>query len=353
MSQRTSRAYGTRRDPAGSPPPDPQSRSADLSLEHPLIRKPGPADLAQIRDFLLESSGLYPDIERWWSTKVQSAAAGKRVVLVVDLADRIEGLFIGKPGISAKVCALRLRNRVRNHGIGRSLITEGLERLVGRNTARLHVTISEAAEDGSLAFFESIGFSRMAVARDRYQRGVDEFVYGGPVEAVLDTLRGNLAQGVERMLFGTMPRTLPHENTILMSVRPEFAESMMQRRKTVEFRRMFSTKHVGARVVFYVTHPVRMFLLTATIAGIDHRPKRQLWSEHRERGGISRDSFDYYFAGTENGYAIELEDLRPVPNQLCLKEAQRLCPTLRPPRSFQSLAPTSPLLRALDLPVNI
>ena len=338
----------------GLPKSDPLPLSANRTRQRPLIRQVRPEDFVQIRDFLMESSDIYPDIARWWSRKAQpSAAAGRRLILVVDVNHRIEGLLIGKPGNSAKLCALRLRDGVRNQGVGRTLLTEGIVRLANRETNRLHVTISEAAEEGCLAFFESIGFRRMAIERNRYQRGVDEFVYGCRAADLLEILRDDLSQGVERTLFGTMPRTLPHESFLLMSVRPEFAEPMLQKRKTVEFRRRFSTRHIGARVVFYVSHPVRQFLLTATIADIDHRPNRQLWRENRENGGVSRNNFDRYFAGTHNGYAIQLKDLRPVPNQLCLKDAQRICPGLKPPQSFQALEPTSPLLRALHLPVNI
>ncbi|HAU36312.1 MAG TPA: hypothetical protein DCX07_01160 [Phycisphaerales bacterium] len=233
------------------------------------------------------------------------------------------------------------------------MVTEGLGRLMEPDTTHVHVTISEAAEEGCLAFFESIGFRRKAVEPNRYRRGVDEFIYSCPAGELAGVLRDNLSRGVERTLFGTMPKTLPQENTLLMSLRPEFAELMLRHRKTVEFRRKFSTKHVGARVIFYVTHPVRQFLFMATIANVDHRPKKQLWTTHRAEGGVSKELFDHYFSGMENGYAIRLDNLQPIPNQLYLRDAQRVCPALRPPQSFQALEPQSPLLRALDLPVNV
>src|SRR6266487_1527915 len=70
-----------------------------------LIRPAQEEDYAKIRDFLLESSHLYPDIESWWHNRVRPTfEQGGRIVLVVDSGSSLEGLFIGKPGDSAKLC---------------------------------------------------------------------------------------------------------------------------------------------------------------------------------------------------------------------------------------------------------
>src|SRR5579872_3237989 len=90
-----------------------------------LIRPANEDDYGNIRDFLLESCHLYPEIEVWWQERVKpSVRAGKRIALVVDSGDSLEGILIAKPGESAKLCSLRLRESFRNQGIGRVLLTE-------------------------------------------------------------------------------------------------------------------------------------------------------------------------------------------------------------------------------------
>ena len=176
-----------------------------------LIRQAEVHDDARIREFLLESSNLYPDIESWWCNSVfPNLQSDRRTVLVVDAGNSIEGLFIGKPGISAKLCTMRLRESVRNQGVGRALVTEGLSRLLGSNPSRFHVTISEAAEEGCVGFFESIGFRRIAVERSRYRQGVDEFIYSCPRDEIYETVNNELSRGVERILFGSVPLSMPH-----------------------------------------------------------------------------------------------------------------------------------------------
>lgn len=319
-----------------------------------LIRPAQLKDYAEIQEFLLESSAVYPGIVFWWDNRVRpNIEQGRRIVLVVDTGSSLEGLFIGKHGNSAKLCTLRLRESVRDQGVGRTLVTEGLSRLLDPDTKRFHVTISEAAEEGCKPFFESIGFRQIAVQPNRYRHGLDELIYSCPRAEVTEIIENELSHGIDRTLFGVVPKQMPDEQTLLMSLRPEFAESILQGRKTVELRRKFSKKYEGSTIVFYVTYPVQQFMFTAKVAKVDHGPKKHLWNMYQQECGISQVSFDKYFTGTSNGYAIHLSDIKLVPNQLLLKHAKEVCPQLRPPQSFQKLEPKSPLLRALDLPVHI
>jgi predicted transcriptional regulator len=225
--------------------------------------------------------------------------------------------------------------------------------LLNSDPSRFHVTVSEGAEEGCAAFFESVGFRRIAVQSNRYRAGVDEFIYSCSKEQIEDAIRGELAQGIERTLFGVVPRSMPKEHTLLMSLRPEFAELVLQGRKTIEFRRRFSRKYEGATIVFYITRPVKQFMFTATVAQVDHRQTDQLWSVYQGDGGVSREVFDQYFSGVSYGYAIHLSNVRQIPAQLNLEQAQEVSPTLRAPQSFQRLEPRSPLVRALQLQVNV
>ncbi|HUU18174.1 MAG TPA: GNAT family N-acetyltransferase [Sedimentisphaerales bacterium] len=319
-----------------------------------LIRPAQLEDYAEIREFLLESSSLYPGIEFWWDNRVRpTIEQGRRVVLVVDAKGSLEGLFIGKPGNLAKLCTLRLRESVRNQGVGRVLVTEGLNRLLDRDTSRFHVTISEAAEKGCTSFFESIGFQRIAIEPNRYKKGLDEFVYSCQRNEVVEIINNELSQGIERTLYGVIPKQMPKEQTLLMSLKPEFAELILQGRKTIEFRRKFSKKYEGAMIVFYISRPLQQFMFTATIAQVDHNQKKCLWSDYEQECGISQTTFDQYFYGIDYGYAIRLSNVKTLPNQLALEHAKNIYPQLRPPQSFQRLGPKSPLLRALDLPVHI
>lgn len=326
----------------------------ELKTNDLLIRPAIKEDSAAIREFLLESSSFYPGIELWWDSRVfPSMQTNRRVVLVVEAKNAIEGLFIGKSGKFAKICTLRLRETVRNRGVGRALITEGLTSILTPNAARCHVTISEAAEQGCVPFFESIGFRQAAVIPNRYKKGVDEFVYSCARQELSEVLYNELAEGLDRTLYGAIPVPLAKEQTLVMSLRPEFAAAILEQKKTIELRRKFSKKYEGATIIFYITHPVQQFMFTARISHVDHAPKKQLWMKYQGQCHISQQAFSAYFSGTSFGYAIHLTDVRLVPKQLRLEHAKKACPALRPPQSFQRLEAKSPLRSILELPVHI
>lgn len=325
-----------------------------IQLKNLLIREAKPEDHTRIQEFLAESNFLYPDIDCWWRKRViPGISEGLRKVLVACSGASIDGIFIGKLGDSAKICTLRLRESARNQGVGRALVTEGLTKLLVTKANRFHVTISEAAEEGAIDFFESLGFGRIGVESDRYRKGVDEFIYACSGQEVEEMVRNELAKGVDKTLFGSIPLQMPHEQTLLMSLKPRFAKPIIEGNKVVEFRRRFSRKYEGATIVFYITSPVKRFLFSARISRVDHQTTENLWKEYHQGGGVSRETFEQYFRGVNNGYAIILSDVTALPRQLELENAKRICPQLRPPQSFQILQPKSRLLQALELPVNL
>lgn len=322
----------------------------NLMIEAPLIRQGRVEDGRQIRDFLLESSDLYPGIERWWDRKVRPGASrGERVVIVAERNGRIEGIFIGKRGQAAKLCTLRLREAIRGCGAGRALAAMGIRQLLERGARSVRVTISEGAGEASRGFFEALGFRQRAVAPDRYVDGVGEYVYSAPANRLRSATEGILSGGVEQTLFGTVPVKRPAPGPLLFSIRPEYAELILQGRKQVEFRRKFSHEHEGALAVFYVSQPVGQFAFSASIAKVAAGSPRSLWGTYRSHGGVPRRTFDRYFKGARTGFALVLQNVAPLPVRKSLEEVRPVQPDLRPPQSFMRMHEKPRLLEALGL----
>lgn len=322
----------------------------------PAIRESHPSDLEVIKNLLLESSHLYPGIDHWWDNRVApDIATGRRVVLVAVAGAGIEGVFIGKSGRHSKLCTLRLRQGVRNQGLGMALVAIGLRDLIRHGARDIHVTVSEAAESSCSMFFEALGFRRIAVARDRYVPDIDEFVYSCPAPDVCALLRDDLLPRVMRAREGAAAEHGPSgevPNLLLMSLKPHFADLFMQGRKSVELRRRFSEKYTGAQVLFYVSSPVCQFSSIASVSRVEHMSTSDLWSEHRENVGISKEAFDQYFAGVGNGYAITMKDFRVLTQQVSLQAVRLIYPWFMPPQSFRTLESGSILTRLLNSPAG-
>jgi predicted transcriptional regulator len=247
------------------------------------------------------------------------------------------GLVIAKRGRRAKLCALRVREPLSNRGWGRGLLRAAAEALCRGGTEEIYVTLSEALAAEHRRFFEILGFTRLACLRDKYVRGVGEFVYTWPREAIWTFLSRCKAGGLgpttdaRRGDSGALP-------DIIMSLRPRYARLILEGRKTIEFRRRFSRRHVGARVLFYVSSPVQAFQFTATIGAVHCSFPRELWVAHHCNGGVDEGTFDAYFAGASHGYALALQEVRPLSRALRLADALVRCPELMPPQSYKTLA---------------
>ena len=302
-------------------------------------------DYESVRALLLETASLYPGIDGWCRHKVlPDLRVGKRIGLVIDDHGSLGGLLIAKRGSRAKLCALRVREGLRGQGWGKELMGRAAELLRREGTSQIHMTVSEALGERHKQFFWEMGVQLSGRLKDKYVRGVDELVCtwsGQAIDAFLATDWRRVA-GQKSNARGTA--RLPH---LVMSLKPEFARLFLEGRKTVEFRRRFSDKHVGSRVLFYVSSPARSFQFTATIAEVCKAPTSRLWEEHRKAGGVDSATFQAYFEGTPQGYAIHLTDVRPLHSELRLTDAVSECPGFNPPQSYRRLRHTDALAGVL------
>jgi predicted transcriptional regulator len=116
--------------------------------------------------------------------------------------------------------------------------------------------------------------------------------------------------------------------SILMSLRPRYAEGILSGTKTYELRRRKPSFPVGSRVVVYSSAPLQRLLGTFESGQVHEATPEGIWKLVSAQAGIDRAEFDAYFAGCDRAYAIEV------------KSPRRLAPRplrFRPPQSYQFL----------------
>lgn len=123
----------------------------------------------------------------------------------------------------------------------------------------------------------------------------------------------------------------------LVSIRPTHVENIVHGRKTVELRRRFS-EHVapGAVLLIYSTSPTQAIVGSARISGVRRLQLGDLWEQYGDAACIDRETFDAYFSGLSEGYAILLQDVKPFARHVAgadLKEQFGFVP----PQSFMYL----------------
>ena len=96
---------------------------------------------------------------------------------------------------------------------------------------------------------------------------------------------------------------------VAMSVRPEYAAAIAAGTKRVEFRRKRMHAHVS-HAIFYATAPAKRLVCACEAFWVDWADLEALWVRWGEVGGISREEFDAYYEGCEEGLAIILSKPR-------------------------------------------
>ncbi len=120
---------------------------------------------------------------------------------------------------------------------------------------------------------------------------------------------------------------------MLLSVHPEYAESILNGSKRVEFRKT----PFGADpdlVVLYATSPVKRVVGYFEVDNVESMATDALWRKYRGVSGMSIDSFRDYYADSQTGVALAV-------GAVCSLRTPMPLPTLLgnapPPQSFRYL----------------
>lgn len=120
---------------------------------------------------------------------------------------------------------------------------------------------------------------------------------------------------------------------VLLSVHPEYAESILDGSKRVEFRKT-RFRNSPDLAVLYATSPMMRIVGYFKVKGIDTKSVDGLWRKYGKVSGMSRDSFRSYYGDSKVGVALSVGEAkrlrRPMPLSSVLKPAT-------PPQSFRYL----------------
>src|SRR4051812_23673857 len=94
------------------------------------------------------------------------------------------------------------------------------------------------------------------------------------------------------------------ERSVLLSVRPRFADALLDGTKTVEVRRRPVRLSAGALCLLYASSPTRALTGALTVVGVDHGTPDELWRRHGPRTALTRDEYDGYLDGRSTACAL-------------------------------------------------
>ena len=125
------------------------------------------------------------------------------------------------------------------------------------------------------------------------------------------------------------------DNTILLSVKPRFADLIVQGSKRVELRRSIPARPVGT-IVIYSSSPMQCIVALADIKEIIEVSPLKLWSvSQMNGGGLTKAELLNYFALKETGFALMLENVRTFKKPI---NPTKIFETFTAPQSFKYLS---------------
>lgn len=98
--------------------------------------------------------------------------------------------------------------------------------------------------------------------------------------------------------------------TVLLSIKPEFAEKIFDGTKKFEFRKSIFKNDDVQKVVVYASSPVQKVIGEFSIEDILNDDIDTIWKKTSRYSGITHDFYLSYFANKDKAYAIKIKEAR-------------------------------------------
>ena len=134
---------------------------------------------------------------------------------------------------------------------------------------------------------------------------------------------------------------MTNQRVLLLSLRPRFANAILDGTKTVELRRRPINALPGTRVILYSTAPVMAIVGTAYLRKVDVEAPQAAWKRCKRHLGLDKGEFDAYLDGSTNAYLLHLETISRLNEPLHLHQL-RQSGGFHPPQSFRYIAESDP-----------
>jgi len=121
---------------------------------------------------------------------------------------------------------------------------------------------------------------------------------------------------------------------VLLSIRPEYADAILDGTKRYEFRRVAFSRPDVTRIYLYATSKVRRIVGWFEVDGVYRDSPERIWERCRDHAGISADDFFRYFEGCSRACAIRVRNPVRFPEPV---DPHVAMPGFAPPQSFRYL----------------
>lgn len=97
---------------------------------------------------------------------------------------------------------------------------------------------------------------------------------------------------------------------VILSIKPIYAEKILNGEKTIELRKSIFKKNNIKKVIIYASSPISKVIGEFEIESILHDEINELWKKTKKENGVDIEFFKQYFENKEKGYAIKIKNTK-------------------------------------------
>lgn len=126
---------------------------------------------------------------------------------------------------------------------------------------------------------------------------------------------------------------------IILSLKPNYADLVFSGLKTAELRRRISTYIENRDVFVYVSSPVMELRGGFSVGQVWSGSPEEIWSTVSDLAGVTRRTFNAYYAGQNIAFALEIVDAWEYAAPLSLATLRKRFPDFVAPQSYRYAKP--------------
>lgn len=151
---------------------------------------------------------------------------------------------------------------------------------------------------------------------------------------LLDAFEVNLTDEDQLILPICREEAFRANHDVVLSIKPQYSEKIIEGQKTVELRRRFPVSAPKGTIAYiYSTSPTRAMIGIAEIDRVTKLPVDQLWKQYSREAVIKKEDFDKYFEGVKEGFALHFANVNSFTEPLSLEYLREYF-GFEPPQSF-------------------
>lgn len=299
-----------------------------------------------LTDLVGANDDMYPGIEKWFQKKVvPGIKSGERVAYLGMVDGDPFASAILKKGKRSKICHIKIGRSFQDQNLGELFfILMGFE--VRHLAKEVYFTLPESLWRAKRHFFESFGFADATRSGTQYRFFDTEFL----CKTNFQNFWSRIIEKNSKLMNCYSLNGKSANSGLLLSIKPKYADRIMNGTKTVEVRRTFSTKWQGQPIKFYASSPTKAIIGEAQASRIIFGRPDEIWNRYWTKLGCTQKEFNDYVKGLTNCYAIELDHINPYSKAFGLEMMSSLLnETLRPPQTYFRVSANDSWSRALSI----